>query len=65
MNQEKAIKDISVLELWWPFCLAERCHLHCANLVGGIIMNISVKLLDQSFRCGLKDFLSRAMASLM
>ena len=53
-------KDISYLELWWPFCSAEQNHLcnfgrrHHEKQFGEIIMN-----LDQWFkrRCGLKVFL--------
>ena len=62
-----SFKDISYLELWWPFCSAEQNHLF--NFGRGyqeeqfceIILN-----LDQWFRrCHLKDFLSGALAALL
>ena len=37
-------KGISYLEIWQPFCLAERSHL--CNLVEGIQRNNSVKLFE-------------------
>ena len=40
--QDKYLKYISYLELWWPFCSAEQNG--CAILVDDIIRNISVKL---------------------
>ena len=61
-----SLKDISYLELWWPFCSAEQNHL--CNFGRGyqeeqfceIILN-----LDQWFRrCHLKDVLSGALAAL-
>ena len=38
------LKDISFLELWQPFCSAERNPL--CNLEEGIIRNIHVKLFE-------------------
>ena len=60
-------KDISYLELWWPFCSAGQNHL-CNIDVGyqekqfcGIIIN-----LNQLFRrCYLSFFLSGALAALL
>ena len=40
--QEMSFNDISYLELWWLFCLAE--WNICAILSEGIMMNISVNL---------------------
>ena len=62
-----SIKDISYLELWWPFCSAERNHL--CNLSRGyqegqfceIILNLDPLIR----RCHLKDFLSGALAALL
>ena len=59
-------KDISYLELWWPFCSANQNHL--CNFGRGyyeeqfceIILN-----LGQWFRCRFKDFLSGALAALL
>ena len=61
-------KDISYLELWRPFCSAERNHLcnfgrgHYEEQFYEIIWK-----LGQWFRrgCGLKDFLSGARAALL
>ena len=51
-------KGISYLELWQPFCSAERNHL--CNLVEGIMRNIREIILNlgQWFRrrCRLEDF---------
>ena len=55
-------KDISYLELWWPFCY----HLfnfgrgHYEEKFCEFISN-----LGQRFRCRLKDFLSGALANLL
>ena len=46
-------KDISYLELWWPFCSAEGIICACAILVEGIPRNNSIKNimnLDMWFR---------------
>ena len=61
-----SFKDISYLELWWPFCSAELNHLY--NFGRGyqeeqfceVILN-----LDQwsRRRCHLKDFLPGALAA--
>ena len=60
-------KDISYLELWWPFCSAEWNHL--CNLVEGITRKNSEKNilnLDQWFRrCHLKDFSSGTVEVLL
>ena len=59
-------KDISYLELWQPFCSAERNHL-CTFGRGyeeqfcEIILNLSHWLR----RCLLKDFLARALVALL
>ena len=62
-----SFKGISYLELWQPFCSAE--HVHLCNFCRGhyeeqfckIILN-----LGHWFRkCCLKDFLSRALATLL
>ena len=66
VQEEKAFKGISYLELWQPFCSVE--HNHLRNFGRGyqeeqfceIILN-----LGQWFRCLLKDFLSRALAAPM
>ena len=67
VQEEMQFKDISYLELLWPFCSVEPDHL--CNFGRGyheeqfceIILN-----LGQWFkRCGLKDFLSRALAALL
>ena len=42
VQADMSLKDISYLELWWPFCSAERNHL--CNFVEGIMGNNSVKL---------------------
>ena len=51
-------KDISYLELWWPFCSVEKNHLH--NFGRGHHeeqFSEIVLYLDQWFRrCCLKDF---------
>ena len=60
-------KDISYLELWLPFCSAERNNL--CNFGRGypeeqfceIILNLSLWFRR---RCCLKDFLSEALAAL-
>ena len=58
-------KGISYLELWQPFCSAERNRLckfgrgYYEEQFFEIILN-----LGQWFRCRLKDFLSRALAAL-
>ena len=55
-------KDISYLELWWPFCSAEQNHL--CNIGSGYHekqfheINLTV---DLWFRCPLKEFLSGAL----
>ena len=59
-------KDISYLELWQPFCSAERNRLH--NFGEGYYEEQFVEIilnLGQWFRrrCHLKDFLSRALAA--
>ena len=62
-----SFKDISYLELWWPFCSAEWNNL-CNFVIGyqeeqfcEIILN-----LDQWLRrCHLKYFLSGALAALL
>ena len=68
VQEEKSYKDISYLELWWPFCSAGQNHM-CNFDVGyqeeqfcGIIIN-----LNQLFRrCHLKSFfLSGALAALL
>ena len=66
--QDMSFKDISYLELWYPFCSAEQNHL--GNFRRGyheeqfceIILN-----LDHWFRrkCCLKDFLSRAQEAVV
>ena len=60
-------KDISYLELWQPFCSVEGNHLcifgrgYYEEQFCEIILN-----LGQWFRrCGLKDFLSEALATLL
>ena len=68
VGEEMSLKDISYLELWWPFCSAEWNHL--CNFGRGyqeeqfceIILN-----LEQWFRRRrhLKDFLSGALAALL
>ena len=67
--QENLFKDISYLELWWPFCSADLVALLLCNFGRGyheeqfceIVLN-----LDQWFRrCHLKDFLSGALAALL
>ena len=63
-------KDISFLQLWWPFCSLERDHFMIwAILVEGItcIRNFSVKLFfNLGFRrCPLKYFLSTALTALL
>ena len=67
VQEETPFKDISSLELWQPFCSAERNHV--CNFGRGyqeeqfyeIILN-----LGQWFRrCLLKDFLSGALLSLL
>ena len=63
-----SFKDISYVELWWPFCLAEQNHLcnygrrYQEKQFCEIILN-----LDQWFRrkCHFKDVLSRALAALL
>ena len=59
VQEEMLFKDISYLELWWPFCSAEWNHLchferrHHEEQICEIILN-----LDQWFkRCRLKIFL--------
>ena len=58
-----SFKDISHLELWWPF-IRQLCYSrggHHEEHFCEITLN-----LDQCFRrCRLKDFLSRALAALM
>ena len=39
--QEMTFKDISYLELWWPF--AQPSQTICTFLIEGIMRNISVK----------------------
>ena len=64
--EEMPFKDISFLELWQPFCLAEQNHMcyfgrWCyEEQFCEIILN-----LGQWFRCRLKDFLSGALAALL
>ena len=41
MVQEMLFKDLSYLELWWPFCSGQPTI--CEVLVEGIMRNISVK----------------------
>ena len=62
-----SLKDISYLELWWPFCSAERNHLcnfgkvYYEEQFCEIILN-----LDQWFRrCLLKRFLSGALVTIL
>ena len=43
VHEEMSFKDISYLELWRPFCLAQPNHFF-AILVEGIMRNISVRL---------------------
>ena len=67
MVQKMSFKDISYLELWWPFCSAERTYLcnfgrgHYEEQFYEFILN-----LGQWFRrSSLKDFLSGALAALL
>ena len=68
MVQEKLLKDISYLELWQPFCSAERNHScnfgreYHEEEFCEIILN-----LDKWFKrkCRLKTFLSGALAALL
>ena len=62
-----SFKDISYLELWWPFCSMEQnllCNFgrgHYEEQFCEFILN-----LDQWFRrCRFKDFLSGALAALL
>ena len=41
VQEEMSFKDISYLELWWPFCSAEGNHL--CNSGRGYMRNNSVK----------------------
>ena len=61
-------KDISYLELWRPFCLAERNQM--CNFGKGYLGEQFCEFilsLDQwsSWRCRLKDFLSGSLAALV
>ena len=59
-------KGISYLELWQPFCSAERNHL--CNFGRGYYEEQFCELMlisGQWFRCRLKDFLSGAPAALL
>ena len=61
-------KGISYLELWQPFCSAERNHL--GNFGRGYYEELFCEInlnLGQWFRrrCCLKDFLSGALAALL
>ena len=60
-------KGISYLELWQPFCSAERNHL--CNFGRGYqeeqICEIILNLGQWFMRCLLKDFLSGALATLL
>ena len=65
--EKMLFKDISYLEPWQPFCSAEQNHL-CKFGRGcyeeqfcEIILNLGQWIR----RCGLKDFLSWALAALM
>ena len=56
-----SFKDNLILELWWPFCSAERYHMY--NFGRGYQEEQFCEIylnLDQSFRrrCHFKDFLS-------
>ena len=60
--------DISYLELWWPFCSAERIYLcnfgrgHHMEQFCKIILNFTS---DSAGECHLKDILSGALVALM
>ena len=60
-------KDISYLELWWPFCSTEQNHL--CNFGRGFYEEQFCEFisnLGQWFRrCCLKDLLSGALAALL
>ena len=68
VQEELSFKDISYLELWWPFCSAVQHHMcnfgrrYQEEQFCKIILN-----LDPWFRrrCHLKDFLSGAPAFLV
>ena len=61
-----SVKDISYLELWWPFCPAECNHL--CNFGRGYqeeqFCEIFLNLDHWFSRCSLKDFLSGALTAL-
>ena len=62
-----SFKDISYLELWWPFCSAVQNHL-CnfgRRYQEEQFCEIILSLDQWSRRCNLKDVLSRALAALL
>ena len=67
VKEEIFSKDISYLELWQPFCSAERYHLcnFCRGCYEEQFCEIILNLGQWFRRCRLKDFLSGALAALL
>ena len=65
VQEEMPFKGISYLELWQPFCSAERNHLcnFCRRYHEEQFCEIILNLGQWFRRCCLKDFLSGAMAA--